>query len=260
MKDKFNSINLYKTRIDKINPPREWNEKFLNDLKINFTFHSNKLENNSITYGQTLKFLKEAVTPKEVPVKDCIDIRNHYDVLDSVFKIYKDEINSASIKHLHSELMRSHLQWGEDSLFSPGKFKTGFNYVVRSNGALHKYMDPDLVPDEIEKLCKEVNKRLMEHSFDNLEKHPLTTATYFHNRFLEIHPFEDGNGRVCRIIFNEILLKEGFPPIFINVPDREKYLKLFETSNSEALEPMLDFFADQLVESLKIKMEMLNAK
>ena len=110
------------------------------------------------------------------------------------------------------------------------------------------------VPDAIHDLVETVNNMIFNVKFDAVETHPITIATYFHNRFLgEIHPFADGNGRICRIITNDILLKSGFPPIFIKDTNKFEYFKLFEKSSSVELFPMLDFFANQLVESLLSK-------
>jgi Fic family protein len=68
----------------------------------------------------------------------------------------------------------------------------------------------------------------------------------------EIHPFADGNGRIGRIFTNLILLKKGFPPIFITDVDRKDYLHRFELAE-ENPEAMLDFMADRLIESLEMK-------
>ena len=87
------------------------------------------------------------------------------------------------------------------------------------------------------------------------DSHPLTIATWFHQRFLnEIHPFSDGNGRIGRIFTNLILLKKGYPPIFIKDVNRNEYLKCFELVEQEP-GAMLDFMADRLIESLEIKLE-----
>lgn len=145
------------------------------------------------------------------------------------------------------------LQWQEDAIYSPGKFKTGFNYTTQLSGKLIRYIAPDLVSEEMKRLIVHINAELKTADITSQEKHPLSIATYFHNRFLEIHPFEDGNGRIVRIFMNQILIKKGFTPIFITPTDRTQYLKLFETSDSKNISPMQNFFADLLIASLKAK-------
>src|SRR5215217_6086524 len=97
MENKIKLINSLKEEIDKLFPTPKWNEEYLEKIKLNFTFQTNKIEGNSITYGQTISFLKEAITPKNVAVKDCIDIQNHYDILDSIFKNNDQELSAEKI-------------------------------------------------------------------------------------------------------------------------------------------------------------------
>lgn len=85
-------------------------------------------------------------------------------------------------------------------------------------------------------------------------------ATRFHFVFLnQIHPFGDGNGRIARIFMNLILLQHGFPPIFINQVDKRLYLDCF-TKEEKKEGSMLEFMADRLIESLKVKRKHLLKK
>jgi Fic family protein len=102
-------------------------------------------------------------------------------------------------------------------------------------------------------LIVETNTWLDNTDVTDPDKHPLSIATFFHQKFLnEIHPFADGNGRIGRIFTNLILLKKGFPPIFITDVDKKDYLQRFELAE-ENPEAMLDFMADRLIESLELK-------
>jgi Fic family protein len=88
---------------------------------------------------------------------------------------------------------------------------------------------------------------------NDVNRHPLSIATYFHQQFLNvIHPFSDGNGRIGRIFTNLILLKNGYPPVFIKEVNKDEYLKRFELSDND-MNPMLEFMADRLIESLEDK-------
>ncbi len=254
MKTKFELINSLKNEIDILLPATEWSAEFTDQIKIDFTFQSNKIENNSISYGQTISFLKDATTPKGVSIKDCVDIQNHFDILDAIFKIYREEISEAFILNLHSNLMKDEIQWADKDSYSPGKYKWATNYTIREGEKIHWYMEYTKVPEAILDLLNKINLQLKTSDITDIQKHPLTIATFFHNRFLgEIHPFADGNGRVCRIIMNDILIKKGFSPIFIKDTDKINYFKFFETSSSTDLDAMLTFFADQLIDSLKSK-------
>jgi Fic family protein len=105
----------------------------------------------------------------------------------------------------------------------------------------------------MEKLINETNESLTKVDVNGTNKHPLTIATYFHQQFLNrIHPFSDGNGRIGRIFTKLILLKNGYPPVFIKEVNKDEYLKRFELSDND-INPMLDFMADRLIESLEEK-------
>ena len=62
--EKLVSINELKRKADELRPPKDWDQSFLEKVKIEFTYNSNKIEGNTITYGQTVKLLRDLVTPR----------------------------------------------------------------------------------------------------------------------------------------------------------------------------------------------------
>ena len=81
---------------------------------------------------------------------------------------------------------------------------------------------------------------------------PLVLAAILHNQFEHIHPFQDGNGRVGRLLLNFILLKNNYPPISIKLEDRKEYYQtLQEYSKRDNLKPTLDFLIKQYKKTLK---------
>jgi Fic family protein len=252
---------LLKDEADRLAPQKDWDQSFLEKVKVEFTYNSNKIEGNTITYGQTVKLLQELVTPKNAAAGEVLDMVNHQMVLNTVFRNYHvKEITEESIKDLHRVLMKNIEQWSDDGLYSPGQYKTFENVTVRSTGQIHPYMRPSEVPEAMAELVREINARLNKVDINDTDKHPLTIATWFHQQFLnKIHPFSDGNGRIGRIFTNLILLKNGYPPIFIKDVDRKEYLKRFEKVEQEP-DAMLDFMADGLIESLQIKLEYIKER
>lgn len=256
---KIAQINSLKTQISALKTDTDWNDAFLEKVKVDFTYNSNKIEGITLSYGQTLKLLKDFVTPQNAAPGELLDLINHQKVLDNVFKNYRSEAFSIdNIKVLHGELMKDLAQWNDDSLYSPGRYKLFENVTVRNTGKIHTYLLPAEVPGAMNRLIDDINSRLSDVDENDIEKHPLTIATFFHQQFLnKIHPFNDGNGRIGRLFTNLILLKQGYPPLFIKDLDRDEYLKRFEQSDTD-LVPMLDFLADRLIESLKIKLAFLH--
>jgi Fic family protein len=255
---KIEEINSLKSQISALKIDTDWDDAFLEKVKVDFTYNSNKIEGVTLTYGQTLKLLKDFVTPQNAAPGTLLDLINHQKVLDKVFKNYASEGFSVdNIKALHKDLMKDLAQWTDDSLYSPGRYKLFENVTVRSSGKIHSYLLPAEVTAAMDELISDINSRLTNIDLQNIEKHPLTIAAFFHQQFLNrIHPFNDGNGRVGRLFTNLILLKQRFPPVFIKDIDRKEYLNRFEQSDSD-IAPMLDFLADRLIESLRLKLEFI---
>lgn len=256
IEDKLNLIDSIKAELNQLTIPKDWDDEFFRKVKIDFTYSSNKLEGNTLTYGQTIKLLKEFVSPRDAKDGEVLDMTNHHAILNTVFSNYRSqEISEENIKALHYELMKSPAQWFEEGYYSPGRYKQFENMAMRSTGKIHKYLKPGEVPEAMNSLMEKTNNLI-----NQAELHPLKIVTLFHQSFLNIiHPFADGNGRIGRIFINLILLKKGFPPIFIKEVNKEDYLKVFEISDTDD-NPMLEFLADRLIESLHEKREFLASR
>jgi len=256
--DKLKHIETLKSKIDQLVPRKDWDDAFFRKVKIDFTYNSNKLEGNTLTYGQTIKLLRDFVAPQNAASGEVLDMINHQKILDIVFANYRSQkISEENIKELHRELMKDTAQWADYGLYSPGQYKSFENMTVRSTGKIHIYMLPNQVTAGMEELIRNTNELLQKVDTKDMDKHPLAIATYFHQQFLNvIHPFSDGNGRIGRIFTNLILLKYGYPPIFIKEVNKNEYLKRFEISDND-VNPMLDFMADRLIESLEKKWEFI---
>ncbi|OQP54373.1 Fic family protein [Niastella populi] len=259
--EKLTFIEILKGKIDQLKPRKDWDDAFFRKVKIDFTYTSNKLEGNTLTYGQTIKLLRDFVAPRNVASGEVLDMINHQRILDAVFINYKSQsISEENIKGLHRELMKDTAQWADYGLYSPGEYKSFENMTVRSTGKIHMYLPPDQVTEAMEQLIREVNEFLKNTDINNIDKHPLTIATYFHQQFLnKIHPFSDGNGRIGRMFVNLILLKHGYPPIFIKEINKDEYLRRFELSDND-MNPMLNYMADRLTESLEEKLAFMKGQ
>lgn len=255
---KLKKIDRLKKQLDEAGTNKEWDQDFIEKIKIDFTYNSNKIEGNALTYGQTIQLLKEFVAPKNTSTGDCLDILNHQQVLDEVFEQYQaTQITEANIKRLHKTLMKSPDQWSDSIHYDPGKYKILENVTTRSSGKIHHYKQPTEVSAAISDLIKDTNYRLSVLIPNGIDDHILKIVTDFHFQFLNnIHPFGDGNGRIVRIIMNIILLKYKYPPIFIKPINKLDYMNSFEAEENSP-GSMLSFMADRLIESLKIKEKFL---
>lgn len=259
IEDKLKKINTLQREISKLSPPLpDWDSEFMEKVKVDFTYASNKLEGNKVTYGQTIQILKDLVTPRETSISDYLDIVNHKNVLDLVFEDFQSQrISEPSIKKLHRELMKNPAQWSDEIYYDPGKYKLFENLTYRSNGKMHNYASPQQVAPAMAELIRATNQSLENVDIKSTTLHPLAIANAFHLAFLnQIHPFGDGNGRLARIIMNIILLQNGLPPIFIKEVNKADYLNSFSAEEDHP-GAMLEFMADRLIESLREKRKFL---
>ncbi len=177
----------------------------------NFTYDTNAIEGSAITLREVRNILEKDKWPKK---KSKEDISETYGVSNAIDFIRKtdDHISLGLILEIHR------IVFGNSKDFA-GKFREpGVEVVVADSrgNILHR----GAPQKSIVKLLKE----LVDWYNDNNERyHPIVLASVAHNQFENIHPFQDGNGRVGRILMNNILIKHGFPPVNIELEKRFEY-------------------------------------
>lgn len=124
-----------------------------------------------------------------------------------------------------------------------GQWKKQRNNPTRPDGSIHEYCPPDVVQDEIDHLLR-LHKA---HS----DVCPEVEAAWLHHRFTQIHPFQDGNGRVARALTAAIFLKADCLVLVVRDEDhRERYLDALESADRGNLKPLVDLFADIQISDL----------
>ena len=116
-----------------------------------------------------------------------------------------------------------------------GEFKTLPNNPTRLDGSIHEYCPPLQVDSEIDNLVSwHARHRLEGH-------HPLLVAAWFHHAFTQIHPFQDGNGRVARALLTWHLVREDYLSVVVSRDDRATYIDALEQADAGHLEPFVNF-------------------
>jgi hypothetical protein len=135
---------------------------------------------------------------------------------------------------------------------SKGIFKKWPNNPVTIKGSIHQYCPPEQVEPELTRL-------LNFHAEHILKSVPVEIeAAWLHHRFLQIHPFQDGNGRVARVLASLSYIKAGlFPPI-VKLHDKSSYLQGINLADSGNLKPLIDYFSDLVSDKLEIYIEQIN--
>ena len=162
----------------------------------------------------------------------------HKLALEGIFDFIKSEgsFSISYIKALHAVLLRSQrVIEARDFLDRPvevelikGDWKKQPNYPIR-NDIIFKYCPPEQVPSEMERLLELYEGQLARGVPTEIR------AAWLHHRFTQIHPFQDGNGRLARAITSFILIKDGLFPLVVTREDRTMYLDALEAADRDNL-------------------------
>ncbi|HFU4109802.1 TPA: Fic family protein [Streptococcus suis] len=173
-------------------------------VQIELAFNSNHIEGSQLTHDQT-RYIYETNTigfeeNSTIKVDDIIETTNHFTAFDFLLDSFQDDLNETWIKDIHAILKRgtsdSRKLW-----FQVGDYKLYPNEVGGRETTL-----PEKVESDMQELLNSYH-RLPETSFEDILD--------FHVRFERIHPFQDGNGRVGRLIMFKECLKHGHVPFII---------------------------------------------
>ena len=189
---------------------RKYSGGIYHKTQIELTYNSNHIEGSCLTHDQTRYIFETNTVGVEndvLNVDDIIETMNHFRCVDKIIDDAKVTLSEKFIKELHSLLKTgtsdTRLAW-----FAIGHYKKRANEVGGMPATL-----PDQVDGEMKKLLSEYNTRNHKTLEDILE---------FHVQFERIHPFQDGNGRVGRLIMFKECLKYNIVPFII-----EDYIKMF---------------------------------
>lgn len=235
---------------------REVKEARFEKLRLEWTYNSNAIEGNSLTLGETAFYLREGLTSEGKPLIDYLEARNHAEAIDWLFDIVQDKrlITEGFIKDLNALLHKGISERpargaGGNMVMrkiTPGAYKRQPNHVLTLSGEIHYYVDPLQVPGEMEKLVSMIGKK------EN-NMHPVELASYTHYEITRIHPFDDCNGRIARLLLNLILMRSGYPPIVIKMEERRAYLEALEKADKGNKEPFYLFVTEHVQQSLQDK-------
>jgi Fic family protein len=200
--------------------------------------------------------------------RDRQEVQGYYELLENVFHGWKQiPFTENSIKHLHKEL----LKYVSKDERHRGEYKKTENSVEmfddtgKSVGVVFETTPAYLTPKQMQELLAWTSE-----AFAQKELHPLLVLGNFLIEFLAIHPFQDGNGRLSRILTNLLLLKAGYAYVpyvshesLIEDNKADYYLSLRKSqktlgTNREDIEAWLKFFLTSLLEQARQAIELLS--
>jgi Fic family protein len=194
-------------------------------------------------------------------------IADHLQIVEGLFSYIKGEepLSEHFIRGLHVQFT-AHQDYVEavtasgdliSVTLAKGEYKRLPNNPRRPDGTVHVYCPPELTKEEMESLI--CMYREAEPMYP-----PEVAAAWLHHRFTQIHPFQDGNGRIARAIASLVFLREGLFPLVIRESDRKEYIGALESADAGDLTSLVSLFArrqrDAILKALGIEQQVQQSK
>ncbi len=223
-----------KQKLDSIRPlPGDSIKKLHEEMRLLHTYHSNAIEGNTLTLSETKLVLEEGITIGGKSLREHLETTNNanaFDYIETIIGKKKKTIDHITIQKIHEIVTAGILE-------EAGRYRTK---NVRITGATKTPPDWSKVVNLMDEFIENIEKS---------EKNPIETSAFLHHRFVEIHPFIDGNGRVARLLTNMYLIGLGYSPIVIKTEDRKKYYKHLKAADAGNPGPFANFIAKAIDES-----------
>lgn len=241
-----NRIKILKAEFDRFRIGKDSLLHIIDEAEIpEMVYNSNAIENSTLTLKETEKILLEMDISRNINLREVFEAKNLARILEYIrTKSRETELTRGIILFLHEMLLRNI----EDSI--AGRFRTKGEYV-----RVGTHIAP--APEQVEKIMEEI---LIEYT-SNCDMYFIDKIATYHLNFEMIHPFNDGNGRMGRIIINFQFLRLGFPGIIIRDKEKKDYYDAFNNYiNNKNTQYMEKVIALGLVESLHKRLAYLKGE
>ena len=214
-------------------------ERLSRKFTVDFNFNSNHIEGNTLTYGQTELLLLFGKVVGEAEMKDLEEMKASnvgLKMMQEQALIKEMPLTQNFIRQLHKVLLREdytvyrELPGGRQTSYviHAGQYKTRPNSVITRYGDRFEYASPEETPALMADLVGWYNEEEVKRKLN-----PVELAALFHYRYIRIHPFEDGNGRIARLIVNFILARHDYPMIVVRSRGKKEYLETLHQADME---------------------------
>ena len=214
-------------------------ERLSQRFTVDFNYNSNHIEGNTLTYGQTEILLLFGKVIGEADVRDVQEMAASnvgLKMMKEEAKVKETPLTQSLIRTLHKTLLREDYKVYRDLpggiqtsyVIHAGQYKTRPNSVITRYGDLFEYASPEETPSLMADLVDWYNQAEQEGKLS-----PVELAALFHYRYIRIHPFEDGNGRIARLMVNFILTRHDYPMVVVRSRKKSEYLEALHQTDLE---------------------------
>lgn len=247
MDNKLQLLITKKQLLDKYRPfPKEIEINLHEWFRVELTYSSNAIEGNTLTRQETALVVEEGLTVEGKSLTEHQEAINHSLALDYVYALVnqKQKFSLNEILEIHNIILNKI----DDS--NKGRLRT---VSVRLKGSETILPNPLKVPELMNDFIAWLQ--------DEDQNDPIKFAIDAHFKFVTIHPFVDGNGRVGRLLMNLLLIRAGYPPAIIRKEDRNEYVKSLEKGQTkQGMDDYNTLMINAVDRSLDIYLEALNPK
>ncbi|MBU1198323.1 MAG: Fic family protein [Nanoarchaeota archaeon] len=199
--------------------PKKAREKYLENFLIKFTYNTNRIEGSTLTLKETARLLEDGITPRNKPIKDVKEAEAHKAVFEELIK-EKDDLSLKLVLEWHKKLFEN------VDMEIAGRIR---KHPVAIAGS--KFEPPMSI--ELNYLLREFFQWYKNHKN---KLHSVELAALVHLKFVTIHPFTDGNGRISRLMMNFVMQRNGYPMPDIQYSNRNSYYNALERSQTKEKE------------------------
>ena len=240
--------------------PADYERRLWQRLRIEWNYNSNHIEGNTLTYGETLLLLIHGRTRGEHLMREYEEMRGHDVAIELVRTLAQEArpLTEGDIRDLNRIVLKEGF-WrvaqtpdGEQTRkwIEPGRYKTAANHVLTTTGEVFQFATPEATPAEMSDFVIWLRGELEAPTLQL----PMLLARA-HHEFVRIHPFDDGNGRVVRLLLNYLLLRAGLLPIVVKSRDRRGYLTAIALADAGDLTSLASYFEALIAWSLALGIE-----
>ena len=231
----------------------EYQENLDKKIRLEWNYNSNHIEGNTLTYNEAELLLIENKKEGIHPERDYMEIKAHDLAIEKIKEFAADTnrgITEADIRNLNQIILKEPF-WKEAETpdgqktqkeIIPGQYKKQPNHVRTETGEIFKFAEPLEVPAKMKELVDWFNAEIQAPAL------PIPSfLAELHHRFICIHPFDDGNGRIARLWMNYVLMRLGYPPMVIKSEDKRNYFAALQKADNGDIDTFAVYLGNVLV-------------
>lgn len=256
----LSEIDRLKPEWDALQPLAPDHERRLwRKLRLEWNYHSNHIEGNTLTYGETELLLIHGATHGNHTIREYDEMKAHDVGIAHVRELAEDQtrlLGETDIRNLNKIILKEPF-WkpaqtpdGQATRKQtiPGEYKTSPNNVLTATGELFEFAPPSDVSARMSTLVALLGESLESYR----EADIVWILAKLHHDFVLIHPFDDGNGRVARMLVNYVLMHQGFLPIIVPTERKRDYLSALRLADAGDISELENFLGTCVARSLEL--------